>query len=349
MKIPKKFLTIPELLKSINDVNSNYMYHTFFGGKYHLGSIIKKIRSQFEISTPGENGYVLKIYFKIFFTKYIFFKIINYKYIYSFDVWYATERQVPLMNPNCGCFDNSENNLCDTGVYKEKYFNYEYDDRNNVVTQKKSNKFIKNPNEFLCENYYFENETYPKINTANPIDNTYNQPIIGDDSEFIINRFEEFIDNYYYRKIKTIKNKIHRFFAILSFHAPHAPFVGNEKNRKIVEKMLSNFNDDQLKCGEVFNKQLDKQLGRKICRERFSNSYCTSLCKQIKTEYYASLLSFDDSIKLLMDVLNAKNIYKDTIIIFQSDNGAARFDSSGKGVRYIGKNKKTKNLIIYFI
>lgn len=180
--------------------------------------------------------------------------------------------------------------------------------------------------------------------------------MVVDSSEFIIKRFDDFLRRQYSKSLnnenhqpeKNNKRKyglpeeipqeeIKPFFASLWFHSAHAPFVGTKKYRQIasneVEKEIAKYGT--LYCGSVFDKYNTLQLLRVPCQKKFSVEYCSNMCKSIKVEYYSAILSLDEAIGNAVSLLEKYKLRENTLIIFSSDNGPARFDTSGSGVRYV--------------
>ena len=102
---------------------------------------------------------------------------------HGFDVWKVTKHKVPTANPNCRCFNAS---LCRLGHYTDR----------------------PPPS---CGNYYAGVEGKPDALI------TEHRPIIGDDSEFIVNEFAQFL--------KATVATGRPFFAYIAFHAVHIRYV----------------------------------------------------------------------------------------------------------------------------
>ena len=102
---------------------------------------------------------------------------------HGFDVWKVTKHKVPTANPNCRCFNAS---LCRLGHYTDR----------------------PPPS---CGNYYAGVEGKPDALI------TEHRPIIGDDSEFIVNEFAQFL------KATVVTGR--PFFAYIAFHAVHIRYV----------------------------------------------------------------------------------------------------------------------------
>jgi len=102
---------------------------------------------------------------------------------HGFDTWKVTKHKVPTANPNCRCFNVS---LCRLGHYTDR------------------------PPP-CCGNYYAGVEGKPDAVVAE------DKPIIGDDSEYIVGEFAQFL--------KDAVVKGHPFFAYIAFHAVHIRYV----------------------------------------------------------------------------------------------------------------------------
>ena len=103
---------------------------------------------------------------------------------HGFDVWKVTERSVPTANPNCACFNTS---LCVLGHSARK-------------------------GPPSCTNYHAG--TGSDMNTLV----THDEPIIGDDSHFIVDEFASFLNS-------TVSNTDTPFFAYISLHTVHKVYV----------------------------------------------------------------------------------------------------------------------------
>ncbi len=102
----------------------------------------------------------------------------------GFDVWKVTERSAPSSTPNCACFNES---LCNLGHYL-------------------------NRGPPPCTNYHFgtgdSNEVTPHA-----------EPILKDDSEFIIDMFEKFLEDV----LSAEEQK--PFFVYLPLHGVHHRYI----------------------------------------------------------------------------------------------------------------------------
>lgn len=105
---------------------------------------------------------------------------------HGFDVWEVTERSTPTANPNCACFTSISSSLCKIGHYRRR----------------------EDP---PCTNYHSGNGSDTDVLTS------YNRPIIGDDSDFIVQQFSTFLNDTVYTR--------QPFFAYISFHAVHKRFI----------------------------------------------------------------------------------------------------------------------------
>ena len=105
--------------------------------------------------------------------------------MHGFEDWLVTERSGITATPNCGCFHNA---TCLMGHCKAKAKQY-------------------------CRNYYYLSKENNKIEG-------YDEPIPGDDSHFILDKFEDYL-----RKVTKSGSP---FFIYLPFHTVHARFVAVE-------------------------------------------------------------------------------------------------------------------------
>lgn len=102
----------------------------------------------------------------------------------GFDVWKVTERSAPSSTPNCACFDTS---LCRLGHYKHK-------------------------GPPACTNYHSGTAETSKV-TA------HTEPILKEDSEFIVDLFEKFLDD-------VVSSKEQKpFFVYLPLHGVHHRYI----------------------------------------------------------------------------------------------------------------------------
>ena len=104
---------------------------------------------------------------------------------HGFDVWKVTERSVPTANPNCACFNTS---LCILGHQARK-------------------------GPPSCTNYH--------AGIGSDLNRlvTHDEPIIGDDSHFIVDEFASFLNS------TVTTNTRAPFFAYISLHTVHKAFV----------------------------------------------------------------------------------------------------------------------------
>ena len=103
---------------------------------------------------------------------------------HGFDVWKVTERSTPTANPNCACFNST---LCVVGHYKKK----------------------KTP--VPCTNYHSGSSTDQNLLV------THNEPIIGDDSDFLAKEFAAFLND--------TADRSQPFFAYIAFHTVHKRYT----------------------------------------------------------------------------------------------------------------------------
>lgn len=102
----------------------------------------------------------------------------------GFDAWKVTERSAPTSTPNCACFDKS---LCNLGHYSS----------------------ISPP---PCTNYHSRS---PGSDTLT----AHVEPILKDDSEFVVDLFEEFLQDV----VSSQETK--PFFVYLPLHGVHQRFI----------------------------------------------------------------------------------------------------------------------------
>ena len=105
----------------------------------------------------------------------------------GFDVWKVTERAVPTANPNCACFNSS---YCVLGHYGK---------RNEV---------------FPCTNYHSAVVSDDPMTTF-----PYDDAILQDDSNFLVDQLLSFISN------TTSSKPRQPFFAYVPFHAVHKKYI----------------------------------------------------------------------------------------------------------------------------
>ena len=115
--------------------------------------------------------------------------------MHGFDVWKVTERAVPTVNPNCACFDPDS---CRIGHYAGS-------------------------NLPACSNYHGNNvsSTCSQSSDSHPDRTcpilTHSDAIVGDDSHFIVDELNSFID-----ESVTMSQP---FFAYVAFHTPHSRYI----------------------------------------------------------------------------------------------------------------------------
>lgn len=107
---------------------------------------------------------------------------ISHPGMHGFDTWWATERSAQTANLNCACFDK---HLCVLGHYDDA------------------------PS---CTNYYTISENGTLDGLTHPLN--------GDDSHFIVDLFEQYLD----KATKTNKP----FFVYLPFHTVHVRYLATE-------------------------------------------------------------------------------------------------------------------------
>jgi arylsulfatase A len=73
------------------------------------------------------------------------------------------------------------------------------------------------------------------------------------------------------------------------------------------------------------------------CAEKFGQDYCFQLCSIIKVEYYSAIIEVDAAIAKVVTLLDTNGLRNNTFVIFYSDNGPARFYTTGPnlGIRYV--------------
>ena len=112
--------------------------------------------------------------------------------MHGFDEWWSTERSGQSTNINCACFNESTTkDFCVLGHYELP------------------------PD---CYNYYTIQDT--GSNTLQSLD----FPVIGDDSHFIVQNFEQYLEQ--------VNNTGNPFFVYLPFHTVHNRFVATEGYHK---------------------------------------------------------------------------------------------------------------------
>ena len=115
--------------------------------------------------------------------------------MHGFDEWLVTMRAAPTYNLNCGCFANKSSLCRPLGHYSDSP---------------------------PCSNYY-------TINSSSDIPHLdqVEHPIRGDDSEFILNKFEEFLN-------RVMSNESSSpFFAYIPFHSVHRRYIASPENARL--------------------------------------------------------------------------------------------------------------------
>lgn len=194
--------------------------------------------------------------------------------------------------------------------------------------------YTANPRKFLSpsSSNHFECTPYFSGQAGNKA-NVYNSLIEEDDSEFIVDKFEQFLRHEDRSKAP--------FYAQLWFHAPHAPYVcSSDQKRALAQYYLdSQPRKQQEKCGwiydipYIFRFRQAPEITRS-CKKAIRNSdRCKSFCRRIKIEFYCTLLTLDEQVGRVLDLLQDVKKSTNTMVIFASDNGPARLDRNN---RYIG-------------
>lgn len=154
--LPLSEITVAEILKDQG-------YRTAAFGKWHLGDLKPLgLSNAHPPSNPGQNG---------------------------FDVWKVTERAVPTVTPNCGCFNTSS---CVFGHYKLKEA------------------------DVPCTNYH------TALVSKDPTTTIAHDDMIMDDSDFIIDELLNFISN---TTTSDDESSRQPFFAYVPFHAVHKRYI----------------------------------------------------------------------------------------------------------------------------
>ena len=104
--------------------------------------------------------------------------------MHGFDKWWVTERSAPTANVNCWCFEDQTQ--CITGHYEVP--------------------------RLPCSNYHTVDKHTDTLRS-------YNDLIAGDDSHFIANQFEQFLQ----------ESSGKPFFAYLPFHTAHQRFIATKE------------------------------------------------------------------------------------------------------------------------
>ena len=117
--------------------------------------------------------------------------------MHGFSEWLVTERASPTHNLNCACFENASSNCQPLGHY------------NNLPP---------------CSNYYSINHAQNSTRLE-PLD----APVQGDDSEFLVERFENFLE-------KAVDNKS-PFFVVIAFHTVHVRYIASPENANMYLSM----------------------------------------------------------------------------------------------------------------
>ena len=123
MTLPTSEITVAEIVKG-------HGYRTAVFGKWHVGDLkpLKGGNKKWPVSHPSMHG---------------------------FDEWWVTERKVPTLDPNCGCFNHSK---CPYSIQPP------------------------------CTNYH-------SLNWSEGLLRSYPQQIVGDDSNFLLKLFSAFLDD----------------------------------------------------------------------------------------------------------------------------------------------------------
>jgi len=200
-------------------------YATIHLGKWHLGDLWDKrlpgmSPEKFSVSNPGHAG---------------------------FDEWLTTQAEASNSDQNCGCFPVEHKNP----DFKPPSG---YDD----ITPNGSSCVVGGGYEsdwcYPCTNYYYPNASDPKNVSA------LNYRVQGDDSEFIVNHFETFLNK---------RDRDERpWLAHLCFHAIHEPHPA-------LPEYYNSYKYDQDYIGALT--QWDVQVGRLMSLLKEHNAYENTL------------------------------------------------------------------------
>ena len=202
------------------------------------------------------------------------------------------------------------------GIYNSSFFWEHYAEKGGSERKYMSQN---NRKLFTCENYWYKSPTEDRstFDKDLPGNGGWPTPIMEDDSKFIVDRFETFLD----------RDLSKPFFATLWFHSPHGPYVADPSYVQAARALVDSI-PNPTECGEVFD---DK------CNDIESSSTCKALCRDIRMHFYASILAMDEQVGRVRQLLAERGLTENTMVVFLSDNGPARFDaSSQKNPRYIG-------------
>lgn len=233
----------------------------------------------------------------------------------GYDEWFATPRQGPTYRFNCGCFPDEVE--CHMGVYNTSFFWKHYSEKGNT-----ERKYMHQNDRklFTCENYWYQSPDADRstFDPNLPGRGGWPTPILEDDSKFIVDRFETFLD----------RDLSKPFFATLWFHSPHGPYIADPSYVATATDLVNTL-PNPTECGKVFDDKCKDTIG--------SSPECKALCTDIRMHFYASILAMDDQVGRVRQLLKDRGLAENTFAIFLSDNGPARFDaSSQKNPRYIG-------------
>ena len=165
----------------------------------------------------------------------------------GFDVWKVTERSVPTSTPNCGCFNVTQ---CALGHYRRQ-------------------------GAPPCTNYH----SMASNNSGIVVD--HDELINKDDSEFIVDEFETFLDDTLAHSHASARQP---FFAYIPFHAVHKRYVAFPP------------------YDALFTRTLDKFSTKEI-------------------DYYSTITALDTAVGRVRRLLKHYNLSENTMIWFSSDNG----------------------------
>eukprot|EP00050_Salpingoeca_kvevrii_P018241 m.72016 g.72016 ORF g.72016 m.72016 type:complete len:569 (+) comp7975_c0_seq4:1186-2892(+) len=188
-------------------------YNTTLIGKWHLGDFAPK--------DPKKPSYA-QIKWPV-----------SHPGIHGFDEWLATEASAASTTPNCGCNPAWVQSGCVTGMGKWS-----------------------NASAFACTNYWGPAESpsasrclHAKTSTLNCVANL-TQKITGDDSEFIMDRFQDFLGR--------MTRSSTPFVALLWLHTNHVPHPALPEYYHAYRDTQGNWAGDYL--GTIT--QMDAQVGR---------------------------------------------------------------------------------------
>lgn len=204
---------------------------------------------------------------------------------HGFDNWMATISCAPTMTPNCRC-------------------NHSWVKRHECLGGHYPHKSIDDGPPW-CANYWeqqHEQESGMNNDTTSSAVQNYTS-LIKDDSAFIVDQFERFLQTRSIPVVGEMQQAPPPFVALLFFHAVHIPFIASPEWRKKCENGTA-------------------------CR---TPSPPAASFTPAQLDYYGSLAMLDAQVGRVRALLRSHGLSNNTMLLFMSDNGPEGIDCGPSG------------------